>query len=115
MKKYGQVRSLGDFMVSKNSNKLHSVLKDFEFYFPEEFEKTSVKRCGHCNATGIKDKQQLFFCDNCGGTGYVGYEKIQKNYTCRSCNGGGCAMCYNTGMVDWVTHATGEDVKTGNK
>jgi len=96
--------------ISRNANILHNVLKQFEFYFPEEFEKTDISRCGHCNATGLKDKHQMFFCTNCGGTGYVGYDKIQKSYVCRKCNGAGCGKCKHTGMVDWVTHAVGGDL-----
>ena len=97
----------------ENTNNLHGAIKTFEYYFPEEFEKTDIKKCGHCNSTGLTDKSQMRFCENCGGTGFVGYEKIQNSYTCRSCNGGGCQLCKYVGMIDWVKHATGEDVKEG--
>ena len=100
-----------DYEITENVNKLHLVIKDFEHYFCEEFEKTGIKRCGHCNATGLSNIHQIYFCSYCGGTGYVGYEKIKKAYTCRHCNGGGCDICEYTGMVDWVTHANGRDVR----
>ena len=94
-----------------NANKLHGAIKNFEHYFPEEFVKTNISKCGHCNGTGLEDKSQIYFCWNCGGTGYVGYEKITKSYTCRYCNGSGCDICEYTGMVDWIIHANGRDVR----
>lgn len=103
-----------DFDIENNANKLHSIIKNFELYFPEELVKTNIYRCGHCNATGLEDQSQAtsqFFCSNCGGTGYVGYEKIKKSYTCRMCNGPGCDMCDYTGMTDWITHAMGSDIR----
>lgn len=102
-----------DHIIKENSNKLHGIIKNFSTYFPEEFERTNINMCGHCNGTGLSDFNQIFFCDNCGGTGYVGYEKIKKGYTCRSCNGSGCDICDYTGMVDWVLHATGRDIRKG--
>ena len=102
-----------DYTVRDNANKLHSVIKQFEHYFPEEFSKTDIHRCGHCNATGLKDKHTLEFCDYCGGTGYVGYEKVTRSYTCRGCNGAGCNHCNQTGMTDWISHANGRDIEEG--
>jgi len=104
-----------DSEIEANANKLHTVVKNFERFFPEEFEKTDINRCGHCDSTGLKDRSMSkcpYFCFNCGGTGYVGYEKIYKSYTCRMCNGSGCDICDYTGMVDWVTHANGRDVRS---
>lgn len=101
-------------VIEKNANKLHIIIKNFEAYFPEELAKTGINKCGHCNATGLKDPSQVtseFFCSNCGGTGYVGYEKIKKDYTCRMCNGSGCDECDYTGMTDWITHAMGRDIR----
>ena len=103
-----------DSDIERNANKIHSVIKHFEYIFPEELAKTDIKRCGHCDATGLQDRSQAthpFYCFNCGGTGYVGYEKIKKAFTCRMCNGSGCDLCDWTGMVDWVTHAMGRDVR----
>lgn len=102
-----------DYTTRDNANKLHSIIKQFEHYFPEEFSKTDIHKCGHCNATGLKDKQTLEFCDYCGGTGYVGYEKITRSYTCRGCNGAGCNHCNQTGMTDWISHANGRDIEEG--
>ena len=103
-----------DYDIEQNANKIHGVIKHFEEIFPEELAKTNIKKCGHCNATGLQTKHQTdakFFCFNCGGTGYVGYEKVKKAYTCRMCNGSGCDICEYTGMTDWITHAMGSDVR----
>ena len=100
-----------DHIITANANKIHKTIKDFKRIFPEEFIKTDIKSCGHCNATGLKDKHQMYFCDNCGGTGFVGYEKIEKSYTCRHCNGSGCDVCNYNGMVDWIIHANGRDIR----
>ena len=46
-----------DYIQRDNANKLHSIIKQFEHYFPEEFQKTDIHKCGHCNSTGLKNKQ----------------------------------------------------------
>jgi len=107
-----------DSDIEANANKLHTIIKNFELYFPEELAKTDIHKCGHCNGTGLEDQSQAtkeFFCFNCGGTGYVGYEKIKKAYTCRMCNGSGCDMCEWIGMTDWITHAMGRDIRNPPK
>ena len=107
-----------DYDIEQNANKIHRSIKHFEEIFPEELAKTDIKRCGHCNATGLETTYQTsseFFCFNCGGTGYVGYEKIQKSYTCRLCNGSGCSFCDYCGMTDWITHAMGSDIAKAPK
>jgi hypothetical protein len=93
------------------SNRIFEVIRDFETLFPEEFVKCDIKRCGHCGATGLANKYQMDnFCTMCGGIGYKGFEKIQGDFICRTCNGGGCNRCKQKGIVDWVTHANGRDM-----
>lgn len=94
----------------QRANKIFKTIKDFESLFPEEFEKTSIRQCGHCNGTGFSDKSLQNQCSNCGGMGYVGFKKIYGAHVCRACNAYGCTYCNNEGVVDWVTHATGADV-----
>ena len=97
------------------ANKIFMVLKDFERYFPDEFYKCDIHRCGHCDGTGLGNKHSMSQCTNCGGMGYVGYEKIGKEFVCRTCNGYGCEKCDMRGFVDWVVHANGRDIKKYKK
>lgn len=99
------------------ANRILTVIKDFENLFPDEFMKCDIKRCGHCGGTGLKNKHCLDeFCTLCGGIGYRGFEKIQGDFVCRTCNGSGCGKCNNLGIVDWVAHANGSDImKKGEK
>lgn len=99
-------------MVENNDrlNKLFTIINNFERMFPEEFEKCGIKHCGHCGSTGIANRHSLEFCVYCGGIGYRGFEKIKDQFICRRCNGGGCSFCYGKGVVDWVTHANGNDI-----
>jgi DnaJ-class molecular chaperone len=91
-------------------NRVINIIKDFELLFPEEFRKCDINRCGHCKGTGVKDKHQMTFCDWCWGVGYKGFEKIEGESICRTCNGYGCKKCKYKGTVDWITYATGSDI-----
>jgi len=97
------------FDLQQRSNKIFKTIKDFETLFPDEFRKCGITKCGHCNGSGITDKHQLGNCIHCGRMGYKGFEKIGDDFICRSCNGYACERCDYTGIVDWVTHATGSD------
>lgn len=99
----------------KRVNKFFEVIRNFETLFPEEFEKCDIKKCGHCGATGLKDKHYTKFCDFCGGVGYTGFKKIRGDFVCRACNGYGCGRCNHNGIVDWITHANGGDTIGGDK
>lgn len=89
---------------------IFNVISEFERLFYDEFQKTSIKKCGMCH-NGLKSKYDMSdYCDNCGGTGYVGIEKMLGEYVCRRCNGGGCFICKNKGVVDWITHCNGKDL-----
>ena len=97
------------------SSLIFKVIKNFEDLFFEEFQKCDIKRCGHCNGTGLRDKYSLQFCNYCGGIGYKGFKKLKGHHVCRSCNGIGCEMCKNKGTVDWTIHATGRDFPQNKK
>jgi len=101
---------INDIDKQTRSNKIFKIIKDFEQLFPDEFNKCGIKRCGHCNATGIGDKASMSLCTNCGGMAYVGFEKIGDDFICRGCNGYGCPKCNQVGLVDWCTHARGNDL-----
>lgn len=94
------------------SNRLFKIIRDFHDLFPDEFEKCDIKPCGHCKATGVANKASLSMCSVCGGIGYRGFEKIKDQFVCRACNGSGCSTCKDKGVVDWITHANGSDIKT---
>jgi len=91
-------------------NRIFKIVKDFENLFPEEFKKCNIKKCGHCGGTGISNKHSLNYCVYCGGIGYTGFKKINGEFVCRSCNGFGCSLCNQKGLVDWITHLRGGDL-----
>ncbi len=95
------------------SNRIFTVIRNFETIFPDEFEKCGIKKCGHCEATGFSNKSAMFMCNWCGGMGYKGFEKIDGEFICRTCNGYGCDNCSEMGTVDWVKHANGRDIAKG--
>ena len=97
-------------MVAERVNHLNFIISEFQRLFYEEFEKCNIKKCGHCY-NGLKSKQDMTqYCDNCGGIGYV-VEKIQGEYVCRNCRGGGCRTCSFKGTVDWIQHAMSSDIR----
>lgn len=95
--------------LQNRSNKIFKVIKDFQYLFPDEFEKCGIVSCGHCNGTGLTKADLQTLCTNCGGMCYVGFKKLCGNFVCRTCNGYGCYKCNNKGTVDWITHANGRD------
>lgn len=94
----------------ERANRIFKILKEFSDMFPDEFEKCDIKKCGHCNNTGLQNKQTSLICDNCGGMGFVGFKKLYGKYVCRSCNAYGCDKCEYKGIVDWVDHVRGNDL-----
>jgi len=105
------VSSIGtDLERTHRVNMILKTIRNFERLFPEELRKCDINRCGHCDGTGLKDRQQMTFCDWCGGIGYKGFEKIEGESVCRTCNAYGCKKCKYKGTVDWITHATGSDI-----
>jgi DnaJ-class molecular chaperone len=96
----------------RKSNKIFETIRNFETLFPEEFQKCDIHKCGHCKGTGLKNTHTIEHCSYCGGMGYRGFEKIDGEFVCRTCNGYGCVHC-NNGIVDWVNHARGTDIVKG--
>lgn len=106
------MNDLKDIKAIHNDNRtrIFKIIKDFEDLFPEEFEKTNIKKCGHCGGTGLKKSTgNYYYCSICGGLGYKGFSKIQGKYVCRSCHTNGCGKCNYKGYVDWVTYIVGGD------
>lgn len=99
-----------------NLNNLHLIIRNFQDYFPNSFEKTGILKCGHCNGTGMdKGTNTEKYCRNCRGFGFVNIDEITIQYICPKCEGGGytgprqvCPLCNGTGMTDWIRHARGE-------
>ena len=81
-----------------------------------EFVKTEIKSCGHCNGTGLFNKSDMNdFCDECHGVGFTGFDHLGNDFVCRSCNGIGCKKCEEKGIVDWIAHAMGSDLGEGKE
>lgn len=95
------------------TNKIFMIIRDFERMFPEEFRKCDIHKCGHCKGTGLSSKHSLEHCTHCGGIGYRGFETINGDFVCRTCNGYGCNLCDDRGIVDWVAHARSSDTPKG--
>jgi len=94
------------------SNRIFKTIKNFEILFPDEFDKCGINKCGHCRGSGFADIHQMSNCTHCGGMGYKGFERIQGEFVCRTCNGYGCNKCRGAGTVDWIKHANGSDIRT---
>lgn len=95
-------------------DKIHVILSNFELYFPNELEKTEIKKCVTCDGSGLPCKKGADItywvpgtcCIDCGGYGYK-FREIGAQYVCQKCNGGGCGRCKGSGLVDWITNAMG--------
>jgi hypothetical protein len=101
------IRSLNADQISKGLA-LHTAIKTFRHYFPEEFGKTNIVPCIRCNGLGITDVHDMHpssLCDECRGVGFMGYEHLEQGYVCKICNGVGCKNCNDKGYVDWVSNA----------
>lgn len=97
------------------ANGIFTTIRSFQTMCPEEFEKTGIHSCGHCDGRGIFKQGDIIFCDNCGGVGYIGIEKLYGQFVCRSCMGPGCPKCQFSGVVDWIVHARGADLYKENE
>jgi len=88
------------------SNQLHRIIKTFMELFPEEFEKTSIKKCDKCQGgflnitVGYEVESNL--CKTCRGVGFYGFDNIYGQKVCKNCNGVGCRICRNVGYLDWL-------------
>jgi hypothetical protein len=100
-------KNLSMEQISK-SLALHTAIKVFRHYFPEEFDKTNITECVPCQGLGITDKYDMnpsSICENCMGVGFLGYEHLETGYVCKHCNGVGCKNCSDKGFVDWIKNA----------
>jgi hypothetical protein len=88
------------------SDKIHSVIKNFENMFPDQFEKTDIKKCDKCQGglvhieIGYELKENI--CSNCRGLAYYGFDLIYTNIVCDYCCGSGCRFCDNGLVVNWL-------------
>lgn len=99
-----------EFLQQQNS--LHMMLKNFERTLPKEFEKTTIRQCGHCSGTGLKDCNVQLACPDCFGVGYTGFKSIGDKTICPYCNSTGgevsdiwvnnCKTCKGSGFLDWI-------------
>lgn len=104
-----------DYQRMSFRDKIHTILTNFKFYFPDDFEKTSIKLCDKCEGSGLPCKpgkditywQPGTICEKCGGFGYKFTEMLNGQYVCRKCNGVGCKHCNSSGFTDWIAHAMG--------
>jgi hypothetical protein len=90
----------------KISNKIHTVIKNFEHMFPDQFEKTEIKKCNKCIG-GFKDITIGFelednICQQCRGLAYYGFDKMYDDIVCKNCLGTGCRYCDNGLITDWL-------------
>jgi hypothetical protein len=99
-------------------NKIYSLIKGFEEFFPDELKKTSIHKCKQCDASGLnvlinKDSGVTFWdpgqdqvCSSCGGFGYS-VKELKGDFLCKKCKGLGCGSCGGTGVLDWVSRVMG--------
>lgn len=108
---------IDEIQQQQRANKIFQIIKDFERIFPEDFVKCNIHKCGHCYSGYITKDNMISssLCNRCGGMGYIGFEKIGEEFVCRNCNGYGCDRCNRLGIVDWVQHANGRDLKPQKK
>jgi DnaJ-class molecular chaperone len=93
-------------------NDIHLIIKKFADAFPFEFEKTSIRPCGHCNGTGLVPGDFQKACERCKGIGFVGFKTYKDKTVCPDCNSTGinflgmnvkkCSRCGGRGALDWV-------------
>ena len=86
-----------------NTNGLHSTLKQMEVITPDDFKSTGIIRCGHCNGTGVKDRNINDACRHCNGVGYRGFKTLNEETVCPDCNASGYKLMYGSNVVDCTT------------
>lgn len=88
------------------SNRIHLVIKEFETMFPDQFEKTDIKKCDKCQGgfkrieAGYEVKSNI--CEKCKGLGYYGFDTIYTEIVCMMCHGAGCQYCDNGLVTNWL-------------
>ena len=88
------------------SNKIHSIIKNFEHMFPDQFEKTDIKKCDKCQG-GFRDitvgyEVESNICKNCRGLGYYDFDMMYTDIVCKACYGVGCRYCDDGLILDWM-------------
>ena len=88
------------------SNKIHSVIKNFEHMFPDQFGKTDIERCDECQG-GFIDitigyEIESNICKKCRGLAYYGFDHMYTDIVCKNCNGVGCRFCDNGLIINWL-------------
>lgn len=97
------------------SNKIHTVIKNFEHMFPDQFEKTDIKKCDKCQGGFINItvgyEVESNICKQCRGLAYYGFDLIYTDIVCKNCNGVGCRFCDNGLITDWLDKVMRPDKK----
>lgn len=102
-------------------DRLYPIIRNFREALPTAFENCGLVICDKCDGSGLPvrqlkdgdiDKITVWqpgtYCDKCKGYGVLGLEQVYDGYLCKNCNGSGCRICKNIGMVDWVSRAMGD-------
>ena len=73
-----------------------------------------VRLCNVCSGTGLKGVQTnscgdsmwdgVSFCDKCEGIGYLTWKETVLHKLCSRCDGAGCDVCNNEGVLDWIQY-----------
>lgn len=90
----------------QTSNKIFTIIRNFEHMFPDQFEKTDIKKCDKCQG-GFRNitvgyEVESNICDNCRGLGYYGFDRMYTDIVCKNCYGTGCHICDNGLITDWL-------------
>jgi hypothetical protein len=101
------------------SNKIHTVIKNFEHMFPDQFEKTDIKKCDKCQG-GFRNitigfEVESNVCEKCRGLAYYGFDKMYTEIVCQYCLGTGCEYCDGGLIIDWLDKVMRPDKKAAQK
>ena len=101
--------------MNRNSSRSSINMAAFIRNYANSFD-AYFKQCMICNGTGLKGTHKMQsggyswggeFCDECEGTGYIGWKDSELIEVCEVCKGEGCKRCGYKGMLDWIQMATG--------
>lgn len=103
----------------ERSNKIHTVIKNFEHMFPDQFEKTDIQKCNECQG-GFRDitigfEVESNVCKNCRGLAYYGFDTMYTDIVCKNCNGVGCRFCDNGLIINWLDKVMRPDKRHVNE
>lgn len=113
---------MSEFFTLSRMNTANNLRSEVITNIAQHIEKC-FKECAECGGTGLegvrKNKGSGFvwtggFCDNCKGSGYIGWKKSDLLFICETCEGIGkdndwekCPACEGAGVLDWVQHIKG--------